>query len=309
MVATPTETSKATPPVPGAGRTSVPVLTTKSVCRPNSQSTAAPLRRLRLPVSLGQMLRHRSALSLPTSKMTLVKGTEGLIGGPAALGDHSGLTLPPDPYGPDAWRAIWKHPDARIGNIYLPKSLTLGKSYPGRPGLVYRVGEVGIIVTTHKRPRYDDDGCLVGYDLIGFSVSHNERVDRGAVRQDLAVFASTAATMTAVAVANAALTKTKTDEALGIITSGSTNFEFTTVGLSRAAGSLGTYTAPSAIGLVFSRIISAVFTASGAGGTAKGSGLFNSTTPAGSFLYVEDNHTDAVLVAADQLTEQWTISN
>jgi hypothetical protein len=133
-------------------------------------------------------------------------------------------------------------------------------------------------------------------------------VDRGAVRQDLALFGSTSMALIAVSVANAALTKAKGDESLGSVTPDVTTNEFTTIGLSRAAGTLGAYTAPASLGAVFSRVISKLFTFTGSG-TAKGSGLHSSTTVVGSFLYVEDNHTDAVGVTNDTLTEQWTISN
>jgi hypothetical protein len=194
-----------------------------------------------------------------------------------------------------------------LGNVYVPKALRGLKSYgpgPLRSGL----REVGILVTVHRRPVFDDAGRLLRYDLIAHDVTHNERVDRGAVRQDLAVFGSTSMAFTAVAVANAALSKAKGDESLGTASANATTNEFTTIGLSRAAGSLGAYTAPASLGAVFSRVISKLFTFTGSG-TAKGSGLFDSTTVSGSFLYVEDNHTDAVGVTNDTLTEQWTISN
>lgn len=214
--------------------------------------------------------------------------------------DPSGLSLPPTRPG-----ALWRSPV--LGNIYAPKALRGLKSYGPGP-LRSSMAEVGILVTTHRRPVYDDAGRLLRYELVGYDITHNERVDRGALRQDLAVFGSTSMAFTAVAVASAALTKAKGDESLGTTSANATTNEFTTIGLSRAAGSLGAYTAPSSLGGTFSRVISKLFTFTGSG-TAKGSGLFDSTTVSGSFLYVEDNHTDAVGVTNDTLTEQWTISN
>jgi hypothetical protein len=198
--------------------------------------------------------------------------------------------------------------DPYIGNVYAPKALRGMISLPGSGPLRSKLREVGINVMTHRRPLVNPETGEVRWVLIAHDVQHNERVDRGAVRQDLAVFGSTSMAMTIVAVASAALTKTKTDESLGVITASVSTNEFTTIGLSRAAGSLGTYTAPASLGAVFTRLISKVFTSSGSG-TAKGSGLFDSATVSGSFLYVEDNHTDAVLVTSDQLTESWSISN
>lgn len=188
--------------------------------------------------------------------------------------------------------------DPDLGRIWLPR-LDDTLSLPGRP-VRRRLREIGVFVAKQHR-----DGRL-----IWASVTHNERVDAGAVRQDVQCFgAATAAVFTAVAVASATLVKAKTDLSLGSGVSGGTANEFTTLGLSRAAGSLGAYTAPGALGGQFSRVISKTFTASG-NATAYGGGLFDSVTPAGSNLYVEDNFAStAVLVNGDTLTEQVTVSN
>jgi hypothetical protein len=227
--------------------------------------------------------------------------------------DPTGLSRPPDP-GTRARGALYKHPD--LGNIYAPKSLRRLVSVPGRAGLLDPMREVGLLVMVQKRPifRIEDDGTpvLLRYEIVQVAYTHNERVDAGAAIQANRVFGTTGTTangvFTAVAVANAALTKTKTDLSLGSATGGATTNEFTTLGLVRIAGTVGTYTAPSSLGGTFSQVISKLFTATG-GATAKGSGLFDSTTASGSNLYVEDNHTDAVLVTNDTLTESWTITN
>lgn len=222
-------------------------------------------------------------------------------------------TLPPDRTGPDGWRALYRDPDPRIGNVYAPRALLRGVSYPGAAGLRVGLREVGICHVVHRRPVRDPaTGRLLRYDVLTTDLTHNERVDRGAVRSDLQFgwggTPSTTHLFTVIAVANAALTKTKTDESLGSASADATTNEFTTLGLSRAAATIGAYTAPSALGNTYSRVLSKLFTATGSA-TAKGSGVFTSTTVAGSFLYVEDNHTDAVLVTNDTYTPTWTISN
>lgn len=203
---------------------------------------------------------------------------------------------------------LYRHPS--LGQIYVPEILKRRISLPGRPtrGL-YRPGEVGIFVAAQRRPKFDMDGILRGFETIWSSITHNERVDRGALIQDVQVFGTASTPFIAVAVASASLTVAAGDEALGIGTPDSVANEFVTIGLSRAAGSLGAYVAPAGLGLTFDRTITKTFTATG-GGTAEGGGLFDDTTPAGSFLYVEDNFgSPAVLVSDDTLQVDITISN
>lgn len=203
---------------------------------------------------------------------------------------------------------LYQHLD--LGKIYVPEILKRKISLPGLPtrGL-YRPGEVGIFVAVQKRPKFDLDGVLRGFETIWASITHNERVDRGALIQDVQCFGTASTAFVAVAVASAALTVAKGDEALGNATPGSTANEFVTIGLTRAAGSLGTYVAPASLGATFDRTITKTFTATG-GGTAQGAGLFDDITPAGSFLYVEDNFgSTAVLVNNDTLQVDITISN
>lgn len=155
-----------------------------------------------------------------------------------------------------------------------------------------------------------DPKCLIRYDLTAVSITHNERVDAGAAAQDALVFGAGTTRFLTVAVANGTLTKAQTDKSLGIVTQSVTTNEYTTVGLSRSAGSLSTYTAPASLGGTFSRIITKTFTVSGAGGTAYGAGLFDSATVSGSTMYVEDNFSStAVLVSGDTLQVNATISN
>ncbi len=212
--------------------------------------------------------------------------------------------------------------DPDLGRVDVPEALKRYISLPGGPTRKAH-GEVGIFIAKWKRPQYrcgqasyahdyrlcGDPDCLVRMELMGASISHNERVDAGAAAQDALVFGSGTTRFTTVAVANATMTKAQTDKSLDSVTQSVTTHEFTTLGLSRAAGSLGAYTAPASLGGTFSRVITKTFTASG-GATAKGAGLFDSVTVSGSTLYVEDNFSsDAVLVTNDTLTVNATITN
>jgi hypothetical protein len=150
---------------------------------------------------------------------------------------------------------------------------------------------------------------LLRYDLITHSITHNERVDEGAVIQDINMFGTPSTAFINIAIANGVLTKTKTDLSLGVITNHATTNEYTASGLTRAAGGLSTYTAPASLGATFSRIITKLMTAT-ASVTAYGAGLFDNVTPASSNLYVEDNYaSNAVLVNGDTLTTNVTITN
>lgn len=220
---------------------------------------------------------------------------------------------------------LFEHPD--LGRIFAPEIMTKRISTPSGIRNLYGPGEIGIVVAVQKRPvmrcgipaQVHDKviaenakhgaWCIDRYELLFDSITHNERVDDGAAEQDDLLFGAGGTAFVAVAVASANLTKTKTDSSLGENAANGTTNEFTASGLSRAAGSLGTYTAPASLGATFSRVITKVFTATGSV-TAHGSGLFNSTTVSGSILYVEDNFSStAVLVNNDTLTVNWTITN
>jgi hypothetical protein len=208
--------------------------------------------------------------------------------------------------------------DRDLGRIFIAQALARGVSLPGRPTREPPAGEFGIFVAKQHRPVYRDGhlhdascdvltcgwkqleasgagGLIERMELLWSSITHNERVDQGAVQQDVQLFGSaTTNVFTAVAVASASITKTKTDLSLGSAS---------------AAGTLGTYTAPSTLGGQFSRVISKVFSVTGSG-TAYGGGLFDRTATASSNLYVEDLFgSSAVVVSGDSLTEQVTISN
>jgi hypothetical protein len=210
--------------------------------------------------------------------------------------------------------------DRHLGRITIPELARL-ISLPGRPARRAVQGEFGIVVAKQLRPRLRADGLLLGLECIWASITHNERVDAGANYQARQVFAggsspaapSATVYFNVIAVASATLTKAKGDQSLGSTSSGVTTNEYTTVGLSRATADSpvgGDYTAPSTLGGTFSQVVKKTFTASGAGGTAYGAGVFNSTTVSGSILYVEDNFSStAVLVSGDTLAVTVTVSN
>lgn len=207
--------------------------------------------------------------------------------------------------------------DKHLGRIYIP-GLETSISLPGRGVRKMHTGERGIFVASQHKPIFRD-GQLTGYEMVWSSVTHNERVDAGADKQSRQVHGggaspaapSATAYFNVIAVASATLTKAKGDQSLGSTSANVTTNEFTTIGLSRAAATLGggNYTAPSTLGGTFSQVVSRAFTASG-GGTAYGAGIFDSTTVSGSILYVEDNFSStAVLVSGDTLTVTVTITN
>lgn len=220
-------------------------------------------------------------------------------------------------------RTLFVDPD--LGRVFVPPKLNDMISLPGRPAHArYAPGEVGVFTAKSRRPKYRcgqrhdlhsaklcpiGADCLTGYELMWASVTHNERVDDGAVAQDALVFGSGTTRFTIIAVASASLTKAATDSSLGANAASGTTNEFTASGLSRAAGSLGSYTAPASLGAVFTRRITKLFTATGSV-TAYGGGLFDSATVSGSTLYVEDNFAStAVLVNNDTLTVNIDVSN
>lgn len=209
---------------------------------------------------------------------------------------------------------------ADLGRIFIPPIFTQSLSLPGRPVKARQaLREVGICEMVHKRPvvRFG----LVDYEIGTISITHNERVDAGAQEQAVQCFGgggtpatpSTTLYPKVIAVATAGFTtKTKTDLSIGSASGGVTTNEFTTIGLTRVAATTpigGDYTAPSTLGGTFSQLVKKTFTFTG-GGTAHGSAVFDSTTAAGSVLYVEDTFSsDAVGVTNDTLAITWTISN
>lgn len=209
--------------------------------------------------------------------------------------------------------------DDVLGTIYLPNYVLRSISFARRPIKRNILREIGIYIASIQKPIYDGLR-LLRYDTVWASVTHNERVDAGAAYQSQQVFAGGASPavpsatvyFNAIAIANATLTKTKTDQSLGAASSGVTTNEFTTLGLTRVTATSpigGDYTAPASLGAQFTQLVKKSFTASG-NATAKGAGLFNSTTVVGSILYGEDNFSsDGVLQNTDVLNVTISIAN
>lgn len=204
-----------------------------------------------------------------------------------------------------------------VGRVYLPAPVVAIKSFRDH---TRGIPELGIYVAVQHRPKFRDDGRLLGMEMLWASITHNERVDAGAQQQALQTFGgggtpgspSTSLYPKVIAVANATLTKGKGDQSLGTATPSVTTNEFTTLGLSRAAAQAlvgGDYTAPSSLGGTFQQVLKKTFTATG-NATAKGAGVFDSVTVSGSILYGEDNFSsDAILVNNDTLTVTVTVTN
>ncbi|KPV54758.1 hypothetical protein SE17_01700 [Kouleothrix aurantiaca] len=218
--------------------------------------------------------------------------------------------------------------DPDLGRLFTPAHLFRSHSLPGAPIRRQDLREIGVVTAVQKRARVidliDRNGVLIpvidAMEILWHSISHNERVDAGASYQAKQVFAagsspgapSATVYFNVIAVASATLTKAKGDQSLGSTSSGVTTNEFTTIGLSRATANTpvgGDYTAPSSLGGTFTQNVAKTFTASGSG-TAYGAGLLNSTTVAGSILYIEDNFgSTAVLVSGDTLTVTVAMTN
>lgn len=199
--------------------------------------------------------------------------------------------------------------DPDLGRIFVPDFFKKSISLAGAPVRRMAQGEQGIFVATQKRKN-----AAGVWETLWASITHNERVDRGASIQANRVFGTVGTTavgvFSAMAIANASLTKTKTDLGLGQATGGATiTNEFATIGLIRVAATIQNLATPGALGGTFSVDAFKSFTLSG-GGTAFGAGLFDSATPTGSNLYVEDNFaSSAVLISGDTLNVTITITN
>lgn len=224
---------------------------------------------------------------------------------------------------------------ADVGGVWVPERT---KSYANRAVMPERSG---IVVASVRRPLWSVKGVLklpeilnpknalaeikaqlqayineldpkmFTTEVVWASITHNERVDDGAALQfhrTLGTVGASNGVATSVAVANQALTKTKTDSSLEVDAADSTASEFTTIGLSRATGTVQNYSAPASLNGTASADVVKSFSVSGTG-TAEGSGLFDSNTPAGSKLYVEDNFgSSASVVSGDTLQITWTIT-
>lgn len=227
-----------------------------------------------------------------------------------------------------------QHPD--LGRLFLPApSLSL----PGRPT---RPRFAGVVVATQRRPLWSlrgdlprlpnierpyPDGDRVVRDLLApyqglidpklwrtevvwSSVTPNERVNAGGGHNVARIFGtvgSANAVGVNIAVATTGFTtKTATDQSIGVITSGVTTNEFTTIGFSRALGTVQNYIAATTLSGTYAVDIVKTFTASG-GGTAHGAAIFDQLTVAASIMLCEDTFSsDAVVVSADTLAITWT---
>lgn len=202
--------------------------------------------------------------------------------------------------------------DPDLGRIFVPEIFSKRISLPGQATRRFaKSGELGIFVATQKRW----NASKRTMETIWSSISHNERVNRGSSIQANRVFGTVGTTavgvFSAIAIASANITKTATDLGLGQATGGSTiTNEFSTIGLSRTAGTVQNLVAASTLGGTFSVDIYKSFSVTGTG-TAYGAGLFDSTTPTGSNLYVEDLFTtsSASLLSGDTLNVTITITN
>lgn len=225
------------------------------------------------------------------------------------------------------------HPD--LGRLYIPKpSISL-------PGGVTHPRFAGVVFATQRRPQwslrelfklpeiehpfpngteavkrlldsYRDhfDPKLFQTELIWTSVTHNERVNDGGGHNANRIFGTVGSSNgvgSVVAVATTGFTtKTATDSSIGADAASGTTNEFTTIGLSRATGTVQNYVAATALNGTYAADIVKLFTASGSG-TAHGSALFDSTTVSGSIMLCEDIFgSDSVMVSGDTLTITWT---
>lgn len=167
------------------------------------------------------------------------------------------------------------------------------------------------VVEKMLRPyRQELDPKLFDMELVEYSVTPNERVNDGGGHNANRIFGTVGASNgvgNVVAVATTGFTtKTATDSSIGVNAADLTTNEFTTIGLSRAVGTVQNFVAETTLNGTYSADVVKLFTASGSG-TAHGSGLYDSATVVGSIMLAEDIFgADAILVTADTLTVTWT---
>lgn len=225
------------------------------------------------------------------------------------------------------------HPD--LGRIFIPKP---SLSIPGSPT---RPKFAGVVIASQRRPKWslrgllalpeiekpypsadrvvrellrerlpDIDPALLQTEVIWTSVTHNERVNDGGGHNANRLFGTVGASNgvgNVVAVATTGFTaKTATDSSIGVNAADLTTNEFTTIGFSRAVGTVQNYVAATTLNGTYAADIYKLFTASG-GGTAHGSALFDSTTVAGSIMLCEDIFSsDAIVISGDTVAVTWT---
>jgi hypothetical protein len=224
-----------------------------------------------------------------------------------------------------------EHPE--LGKLWMPeRSLSL-------PQMPVKKKPTNLVVATVRRPEWSIQGviklpdihnpqsprddvrrallpyikklnpALFSSSVIWASITHNERVTDGADHNVNRMFGTVGASNgvgSVVAVADSVLSKAAGDASLGTASPNVTTNEFTTIGLSRATGTVQNYSAPGALDGTFSVDVYNSFAVTG-GGTAEGSGLFDQVTVSGSFLLCEDNFaSNAVVVNGDTLNITWT---
>lgn len=226
-----------------------------------------------------------------------------------------------------------EHPD--LGRIFLQNPTLSLSGTPSRPKFA------GVVVAVQRRPlwsikdllalphvehpfpsaeqvvkdllapyRGQMDPKLFRTEVVWASVTPNERVNAGGGHNVARIFGTVGAANAVgadIAIATTGFTtKTATDQSIGIITSGVTTNEFSTIGLSRALGTVQNYVAATTLNGTYAVDVVKTFTASG-GGTAHGAALFDQLTVAGSILLCEDIFgSDAVMVSSDTVAVTWT---
>lgn len=227
------------------------------------------------------------------------------------------------------------HPD--IGRVWVPNTSI---SFRGQ---TVKVKPTNFVVTTLRRPRWSIEGLfklphvqhpfpsaravlqelLAPFireidpkkflsEVIWASVMHNERVQDGGdhnVNRTFGTVGDSNAVGSIVAVADTSMTVLNTHQSINSTSQGVTTSEFTTIGLSRATGTVQNYTAPASLNATYSVDVYKSFSVSGSG-TATGAALFDQITVAGSRMLCEDNFSSsAVVESGDTLNVTWTYNN
>lgn len=199
--------------------------------------------------------------------------------------------------------------------------------------MLYDVQDIAHPTDEMKRHQLDHlvgefDPALWKRDLVWASVSHNERVDKGAAGQLYRTLSTGLTTSPAFVPATStigfriiALTTTNPAAAashLSLYTTTASNqsLEYSTNGLGGSPRqltglSVGTYAnAAAAANETASAQISIAFTASGGTQTVYGAGIFDSETVTGSNLYAEGTFAEGPtsITTSDVLTVTWTIT-
>lgn len=238
-----------------------------------------------------------------------------------------------------------------IGRIFLPEATMSfpkgGKCRPIHSGVVVATqhrlyGTIHNIWKFEDDPNHADGAAWLEEKLAPYrgevnpfyferqiamvSVTHNDRVNDGGGMQVNRLF-GTVGTPTAAGVfvniglgssalptGGTTITKTATDSSIGTNGAGVTTLEFTTLGLSRAAGTPTNFVAQStlngtcSVDIAKTAAVGTVFTATGTA-EVNASGLFDHVTPASSAMYCEENFSaEASMVNTDTLAITWTIT-